>query len=226
MSGYGPNLDVGHLLGKGWETFKLNPGLCIGMWFIYSLFNGSGGGGGGGGGGGSGGVDETVMLITAVVVGCFACLSAIIGPPLRGGFQLAFARLARGDESVDFGDLFAGFSKFLNLFLLSLLMFVIVVFGFILCIVPGVMAFLGLWPAYLLVMEDDLGPVEALQAAWALTDGYKGSLFVYAICAGLLQIVGLLACCVGLFVTGPVAELGWMTAYNELRANRLDLQTS
>jgi hypothetical protein len=68
--------------------------------------------------------------------------------------------------------------------------------------------------------------VEALQAAWALTDGYKGSLFVYAICAGLLQICGLLACCVGLFVTGPVAELGWVTAYNELRANRLDLQTT
>jgi len=138
---------------------------------------------------------------------------------------LSYVRMVRGDESVDFGDLFGGFKKFLNLFLTGLLMSIILFFGFILCIVPGVIAFLGLWPAYLIVMEDDLGPVEALQAAWGLTDGYKGSLFVYAICAGFLQLAGLLACCIGLFVTGPVGELGWMTAYDELRKNRAELET-
>jgi hypothetical protein len=216
MNGYGPNLEVGHLLGKAWETFKLNPGLCIGMGFVAALVSGGGGGGGGGGGTGS---DEVDIMLAVFAVG-FGCVSAVVGPPIRGGFELSMLRLSRGDESVDFGDLFAGFSKFLNLVLLSLLMGVITVVGFLFCIVPGVMAFLGLWPAYLLVMEDDLGPVEAIQAAWELTDGFKGSLFIYAICAGLMGILGLLACCVGVFVTGPIVAIGWTVAYDELRQHQ------
>ena len=64
-------------------------------------------------------------------------------------------RLVRGDSSVSFGDLFKGFSKFLPLLLTFFMVTLATIVGFVLLVVPGVIIMLGLWPAYLLVMEDD-----------------------------------------------------------------------
>ena len=85
------------------------------------------------------------------------------------------------------------------------------------CIIPGLIAMLALWPAFLLVMEDDLGPVEAIKGAWALTSGYKIDLLVLGLSTMCLAIAGLLACCIGLVVAGPVMELTWVGAYHEMR---------
>ncbi|MBJ93728.1 MAG: hypothetical protein CMP23_04550 [Rickettsiales bacterium] len=215
-------LSPEQLIRHGWDVFKLRPWLCIAMFVAYSLTQ-PGGGGGGGGGGSFNDIramgEAGTMLLTMVLVGVglMALLMLVLAGPIRGGYDLAMLRLVRGDQSVSFGDLFAGFSKFITLMLTMFLSALAVLVGLLLCVVPGVIVGLGLWPAYLLVMEDDLSPVDALKGAWALTDGYKGQLLVLALCNFVLVILGLLACCIGVFVAGPVAQLAWMGAYNEMR---------
>jgi len=217
------NLSPEHLIRQAWRVFKLQPWLCIAMFVLYSVTQ-PGSGGGGSGGGNSlndlSSMSQAVTLLMTVMlagIGVMTLLVLLISGPMRGGYELAMLRMVRGEQNVVFGDLFAGFSKFVKLMLTMLLGALIVVIGVLLCIIPGIILGLGLWPAYLLVMEEDLGPVEALKGAWALTDGYKMELLVLGIANAVLVFAGLLCCCVGVFVAGPVAQLAWVGAYDEMR---------
>ena len=197
------DLSVTHLLTSGWETFKRRPGIAIAMWLVYVFFES----GGTGGNEDSGAFHSLIMLVAFLFSG-----------PIQGGYDLAMLRLLRGDDSVTFTDLFAGLEKFARLFLVFLVFALSVGIGVLFLIVPGVIAALALWPAFLLVMEDDLGTVDALKGAWDLTLGYKGELFVLALATVGIYLLGLLALGLGVLVAGPVTQLAWLTAYDEMRS--------
>lgn len=212
------NINAVDLLQTAWKRFQLNPLMAVGMWFTYALFQPSGGGGGSLNNSElSQLVGPDIMLLFGVVTIGWSLLCLVVGPVLRGGYDLAMLRTYRGDDNVTFGDLFAGLPKALPLFLTGLLFTIACVAGFVACIVPGIILALGLWPAFLLVMEDDLDAVSALKGAWALTSGHKLQLLILSISCGVVTLLGLLACCVGIFVAAPVAQLAWVGAYDEMR---------
>lgn len=190
------------------------------MWVIFVLVTGaSSAGSSGGGGTGNSDIDGALALIALGIGLVFGCVAFVIGGPIRGGYDLAMVRHSRGDTSLEFGDMFAGFSKLLNLFLANLLYSLACLVGFCMCIIPGLIAALTLWPMFLLVMEDDLSPVDAIKAAWGLTSPHIGPLFVVALACFAINVVGFLACCIGLLVTGPVTQLVFATAYREIRGS-------
>ena len=210
-------IDPIQLIQTAWERFKTNPLLYIGMWVVYALLQP--------GGGALNFADPNIeravgeeIFIAIIVVGLgWSCFTMLLGPILRGGYDLAMLRAYRGDESLAFGDLFLGFPKALNLVITGFLFGLAVGFGMILCIVPGIILALGLWPAFLLVMEDDLDPIEALKGAWALTSGHKLQLLILSLIVGLLNMAGFMACCIGVFVTGPLGQIAWVGAYDAMR---------
>ena len=116
-----------------------------------------------------------------IILGLIALVLAVImvAGPIRGGYDITVLRLIQNDDTMSFRNIFAGFSKFRNLFLTFLLYTLLVLGGLVLLIVPGIILLIALWPAFLLVMEDDLEPVDAIKAAWALTRGYKPQLFIH-----------------------------------------------
>ena len=189
------NLSPAYLISQAWETFKRRPWLAIGMWMVFSIFSDR-----------SGPADPLL-----------APFSIVLGGPIRGGCDMAMLRLVRGDDSVSFGDLFAGFSKFLSLFVTLLLYILAIIGGTLLLIVPGIILGVALWPAFLLVMEDDLAPSDAISGAWALTLGHKKALFDLFLVSVVMLIAGLLALGVGILVAGPVTSLAWIHAYHEIR---------
>lgn len=78
---------------------------------------------------------------------------------------MAMLRLIRGDDPVSFLEIFAGFSKFRRLCFTWLLYVLAVIGGMLLLIVPGIILLVALWPAFLLVMEDDLAPVDSIKGS-------------------------------------------------------------
>jgi len=213
------NLSPSHLFPQAWQTFKRRPWISVGMWIVYVMFSGQGGGGGGQSmSEGDLGPEEWIRLRT-VLLGLLALVLVVImlAGPIRGGYDMAMLRLIRGDDSVSFRDLFAGFSKFRKLFLTVLIYYLGVLGGMLLLIVPGIILLIALWPAFLLVMEDDLGPVEAIKGAWALTHGHKKELFLLGLAAFIVLIAGFLALGIGLLVAGPVIQLARIGAYHEMR---------
>ncbi len=190
--------------------------MCIGMWVIYALVTG---GTGAGGSSENSEMDGVFALLALAGIAVFACIGLVVGGAIRGGYDLAMVRHSQGDTALEFGDMFAGFSKFGSLFIVNVLFSIALFGGVCLLIIPGVVVAITLWPVFLLVMEDDLPPVDALKAAWALTSPHIGALFILALASCAINILGLLACCVGLLVTGPVTQLAWATAYRELRGS-------
>ena len=191
-----PNLLPSDLFPQAWETFKRRPWLVLGMSFVYGISR------------------NWVPSGPALVLGL---LLLLLTGPIRGGYDMAMLRLARGDDSVSFDDLFAGFSKFRRLFLTWCLYLLAVVGGTFLLIVPGIIFGVALWPAFLLVMEDELSPVEAIEGAWVLTSGHKLELFVLSLATFVGLFVGALIFGIGLLVAFPMTQLAWVRAYHEMR---------
>jgi len=185
------------LFPQAWETFKRRPWLVMGMSLIY-------------------GISRNLMPSGPALA--FGLLLLLLAGPIRGGYDMAMLRLVRGDDSVSFDDLFAGFLKFRRLFLTWCLYALAVVGGTILLIVPGIIFGVALWPAFLLVMEEDeLSPVEAIEGAWALTLGHKMELFILSLATFVGLIAGLLTFGIGLLFTFPITQLAWVRAYHEMR---------
>lgn len=96
---------------------------------------------------------------------------------------------------------------------LFLLMFMI---GFILLVVPAfyVLARFGLFPFF--ILDQDLGPIQALEAASKATEGQRWNVFLlFLACIGL-NLLGLLLLGVGLLITAPVTLIALAFVYRRL----------
>lgn len=64
------------------------------------------------------------------------------------------------------------FQTVINLFLFMVVYMVIVGIGFILLIVPGIIWSARLIPGQILIIDQNVGPIEALKRSWAMTRGH------------------------------------------------------
>jgi uncharacterized membrane protein len=98
----------------------------------------------------------------------------------------------------------------------KLLYGLIVLVGIILLIVPGIIvAYMFLYVGYLII-DRNMGPIDALQESRALTDGYKMDLFLFSLVVALINILGVVCLFVGLFVTIPVTLMASVYIYRRL----------
>lgn len=91
-----------------------------------------------------------------------------------------------------------------------------ILLGFVLLIVPGIIIALAFSLAGLLVIEKGLGPIEALKESVRLTKGHRLALFKLSLANIGINILGVCALVVGLFVTIPVTEMAFVDAYRKL----------
>jgi uncharacterized membrane protein len=196
-----PNLQLGHLFGRSWETFKQHWLLMIGVFLVYSLIVNGG---------------QSVFDRQSVLGSIAQLVVLIIHGPLLAGVYLVALRLTRG-EPANFQLMFEGFQRFgkaVGVFLLTFLAFVI---GFILLIVPGIIVAAGLLPAMLLVMDsDDPGVMNTLRRAWEMTKGYKMAIFLVGLALFGLNLLGMLALVIGVIFTAAFSILVIAAVYDEL----------
>lgn len=157
---------------------------------------------------------------------------------LAAGFTRAAMRALRTNDA-SFGDFFAAGGRFFAFvgmsFLrtvataLASLVFVValalavakvvsplVVLPALLFVVPGVIVALGLSLAPFYVIDQNLGPVASLQASWAATRGHKGHLFALMLVETGVILLGMAACCLGLFAAVPIMVLARAIVYMRL----------
>jgi uncharacterized membrane protein len=118
-------------------------------------------------------------------------------------------------ESADFKDLWhpSGYLPYLGA---TVLMGVIVFIGFVLLIVPGLIAMTVLMFTKFVVVDRKLGPIEALKESARITKGNRMTLFLFLLSLIVINLIGLLALLVGLLVTIPVSGLAMLYAYRTL----------
>jgi len=97
-----------------------------------------------------------------------------------------------------------------------ILVWLAIIIGLILLIVPGVIIALIFMFSTFVVIDRELGPIEAMAASNNITRGHKWSLLGLGLMLILINLLGALAFIVGLLVSVPVTALAFTHAYRVL----------
>lgn len=190
MSQSHDTFKAGHIVDESWRVFSRNLGPLLGA--------------------------NLIMLVILCVCGMVPFGSLVLqGPLVLGMYKLARAAV-RGD-AVEFGDLFSGFQKFLPSFLASLLVMIFSLIGMIFCIVPGIVVSLLYLPVYLFILDDNLDCWDAMEASRKMVMNHFVPWLVLGLLLTLLNIVGLLACVIGLAITMPMTFVAITLAFDHER---------
>jgi uncharacterized membrane protein len=119
-------------------------------------------------------------------------------------------------EKPDFSELFKHYRLFWRFLGASLLVGLIVLAGFILFIVPGIIWAIRYSFVNYLIVDKNFGIMESLHKSREMTDGKKGDLFVFFIVLLLINILGVICLGVGLFATIPTSMLAFAFVYRQL----------
>jgi hypothetical protein len=185
----------------GWETFKKRPWIFVGVTLLLGVVRAIL----------PGGDDDASWSVLIPIFIVSSLLSAYL-QLASNNFTL---RAHDSVEGVSWKDLWCP-----NLYLAylgaSILMVLAVVAGMILLIIPGIIVALGLSLTGYLVVDRNLGPVEAIKESWRLTKGHKWSILRLAVLMTLVNILGFVLLFVGLLVTLPVTMIAFAHAYRIL----------
>jgi uncharacterized membrane protein len=141
---------------------------------------------------------EFVGMIALAIIGAIM-IYLLVRPVIVWGGRLIYLQCVR-DENPDLKNLFTGFQhNYLNIILANLLVTVIIVFGIVFLVIPGIIFACRLAFVPYLVMDKGYDPVKAVEECWQLTKGYGWTIFGLALMAIPILILGLICLIVGVF---------------------------
>lgn len=141
----------------------------------------------------------------------------VISAWLTGGLMELFLKAARS-QPYTVSDVFGGGRWFAPMLVTLFLVQLGTSVGFLLCVIPGIVLALGWVFATVLVVDRERSAVDAIKESWALTRGHKMDIFVFWILGFFVGLLGLLACCVGIFPAMAVVLLAQIHIYEHLSA--------
>ena len=120
-------------------------------------------------------------------------------------------------ESVRLSDLWHP-QSFLNYVGVAILLYLMILGGLILFIVPGIIAALTFGLAPYIVIDKGLGTIAALKESARITKGNRLRFLALSGATTLIMLIGILALFVGVFVAMPVIMLATIAAYRAFSA--------
>lgn len=185
----------------GWDTFKKRPGFFIGMTAIIFA----------------------VSWATGFVIGMAGMKDNFIGnivnllvtTLLDLGVVATMLKVFDAPESATFNNLWHphNYVPYLGATILTA---IAVVVGLVLLIIPGIIAAMMLLFVKFIVVDRNLGPVEAMKESARITKGHRMTLFLFVLAIAVLNIIGAILLLVPLLVTIPVSTLAMVYAYRTI----------
>ena len=183
------------ILSRSWDALSSKWLLAIGIVLLHSIIN-------------------SVVGSVGFGLGTLALSGA-----LSFGLCRTMVLIYRG-HTPQFETYFDGFKHYLPTLVAFLLVSVIVLVGFVLLIIPGIIAAIGLSQTfYILQDHPELGAEGAIRESWRLTwtNGNMLKVFFMGILSAFVALGGLLALFVGLFFAIPLVSVMAGGLYEELR---------
>ncbi|HYM65046.1 MAG TPA: YciC family protein [Candidatus Sulfotelmatobacter sp.] len=106
--------------------------------------------------------------------------------------------------------------KIFNYILASIIRGVILVVGFLLLIIPGIIFAIKLQYSEYLIVDKGYDAVDSIKGSWEMTKGVKWNLFLFGLLLGLINILGFLCLLVGLLITVPLSMVANAYVYRKL----------
>ncbi|MFC1939451.1 YciC family protein [Chloroflexota bacterium] len=131
--------------------------------------------------------------------------SILIVNPVEFGVAFAYLKAARGDK-LEIKDMFEAFRNYWNAVLANLLVCVIVIIGFFLLIIPGIIFACKLAFTPYLVVDRKMEVIEAVKESWRMTNGHAWKVFLIGLLGIPISIAGVLC-----FGVGIIVAIMWIT---------------
>ncbi len=216
-------IETGDVITSAWNCFKGEMGITIGLVIVAGLVN----------------------MVAGIPQGVFSALAeammkngdqqtalimqglGLLFMPVAYALQffvtcgqtMGMLKIARG-EAVEIGVLFQGGKYFWRCVGASIVFGLMVMLGMLLCIIPGIIVALMFAPYLYVLVDEDLPGIDCLWRAKALTEGNKLSYFVIGLACMGINLLGLLALCIGLIFTIPLTTLITAVAYCKMSGQR------
>ncbi len=186
---------------SGWERFKERPFFLIGLFILTTLVSAF-----------------TSALIDAATGGvrvAFNILDFAVQIVLNMGLTLIVLRVYDRVET-GYMDIFEPFHMFWKYLSATILTLIIVLFGLVLFIVPGIVAMIALAFTSYLLIDRNLGPIEAITESMRITHGHRWNLLLFGLSLVVFNLLGALFFGIGLLITIPVSALATVHVYRWL----------
>lgn len=143
----------------------------------------------------------------------------LITYPLSFGVLYVFLKAARG-EKVEIGDMFESFKNYWNVVLAFILVCVIVVIGFFLLVIPGIIFGCKLSFVPFLVVDRKMEVIESIKESWNMTNGHAPTIFVIGLLGIPISIAGLILLVVGLIPAYMWIYLAFASLYYSVSSSK------
>jgi len=137
------------------------------------------------------------MGIAGILASAFMFLAI---KPLQFGLSYLNLKAARG-ERFEIKELFLPFKDYWNVVLAGFLSTLIVGFGTLFLIVPGIILACKLIFVPYIVMDKKMKATDAIKESWNMTDGHAWTVFGMALLAGPIVLAGYICLFVGVFIS-------------------------
>lgn len=196
--------EMGEALRFGWDTVKANLGFFIALLIVAFL------------------IQVIPRVIGEIIYERLPLVSLVLyltATVLEIVVSLGLIKVSVNfcdDIKGKLDDLLSSFHLVFSYFAAAVLYFLIVVAGLLLLVVPGVIWCIkySLFPYF--IVDEKMGPIEAIKASGKATSGVKFQLFLFGLLLGLVNLGGLLALGIGLFVSIPVSMVSYAYVYRQL----------
>jgi uncharacterized membrane protein len=184
---------IGVMIG-GIFFISLVPAVCFvpaGIMFAMSGFNA---------GAIEGNPAEMAKLIPAFIAGG-VCLIVylLLYNFLRCGWLSILLKIS-GGQPAPFSEFFSNANYFMNVLLTTVLMGIVCGVGTIFLIIPGIFLGIKLCWAPFIVVDQNMGPIDAMKASWDMTEGYSvkvlmagAAYFVINMISSFIPLLGFVA---------------------------------
>lgn len=206
--------DIEDAIRFGWETTKANLNTVIVLTIAGGLATGI-----------PSWIAEVLERSSPFLSGVFRLASVIMSLIVGIGALRVSLRLHDG-QPVAIGDLFAADWSLFRRYLVATIAYSLIVgFGLLLFVIPGLLlavrfAFYGY-----IVVERDVGPYEALAQSETATQGARMDLFLLGLLLIVLNVLGAMLVFIGLLISIPVSSLAFARAYRTLTAGAASPRT-
>jgi uncharacterized membrane protein len=197
-------VNIGDAVRFGWETFGRNVAFLLAVYIAAMVIS----------------VDISGATEMEMVSGpaefVLYILQALASAVLEMGLIAIAIQFVDGHKP-EFGDLFNRVHLVIKYIAAQIVVGLMIMAGLILFIFPGIyLAIRFSFFGYFIVTEE-CGPLDALQKTWDLTKGHTLDLLVFYLAVIGINILGLMAFVVGIFVTLPITSLATAVVFRRLQ---------
>ncbi|MBN1693802.1 glycerophosphoryl diester phosphodiesterase membrane domain-containing protein [candidate division WOR-3 bacterium] len=160
------------------------------------------------------------IFLFIAIVGIFAtAFMFLVVKPMQFGISYLNLKASRG-EKLEIKEMFSPFMDFWNVVLAGFLSTLIVGFGALFFIIPGIIFACKLIFVPYIVMDKKMKATDAIKESWDMTDGHAWTVFGIGVLAVPIIIAGYICLFVGVIISIMWIYIAFASLYHAVRLKK------